>query len=286
MNLKKSLCAVLAAACVMTSVCAVPASADWKTTSAGKKYVDDSGSYVTGWQTINGKKYYFKSNGIMHKGWLKTSSGKKYYFNSDGTMRTGWMKTTSGKKYYFRKNGVMAADVKIKISGKVYTFDKNGVLVTSGSTSSSVNRAEIKKLMEEAQKNYEKYDAEFKEIDKKRDGYYEKMTEYSNYSDILTDYMENDGTASVIYNKLKTKERKIIDDIVKAICEVTEEREAAYWQYINDDFFYYYLSVACSDIYDYFKDLMTDLNVSADKALKNKTEWIKKYNEYKKQLEG
>ncbi|MBQ2824236.1 MAG: hypothetical protein IJF18_06640 [Oscillospiraceae bacterium] len=284
MNLKKSLCAVLAAACVMTSVCAVPASADWKTTSAGKKYVDDSGSYVTGWQTIDGKKYYFKSNGIMHKGWLRTSSGKKYYFNSDGTMRTGWMKTAGGNKYYFRKNGVMAADVKIKISGKVYKFDKNGVLVTSDSSSSSVNKAEIRKLMEEAQKNYEQYDKEHKEIQKKRDEHYKKMVEFSEYCDILTEYMNDDGTSSIVYNKLKTKEKKIIDDIVDAICEVTKERETAYWQYINDDYFYWYLANACSDLYDHFRDLMTDLNSDADKALRNKTEWVKKYNEYKKQL--
>lgn len=284
MNLKKSLCAVLAAACVMTSVCAVPASADWKTTSAGKKYVDDNGSYVTGWQTIDGKKYYFKSNGIMHKGWLRTSSGKKYYFNSDGTMRTGWMKTAGGNKYYFRKNGVMAADVKIKISGKVYKFDKNGVLVTSDSSSSSVNRAEIKKLMEEAQKKYEQYEKEHEEIQKKRDEHYKKMVEFSEYCDILTDYMNDDGTSSIVYNKLKTKEKKIIDDIVEAICEVTKERETAYWQYLSDKYFYWYLANACSDLYDHFKDLMTDLNSDADKALKNKTEWIKKYNEYKKQL--
>lgn len=284
MNLKKSLCAVLAAACVMTSVCAVPASADWKTTSAGKKYVDDSGSYVTGWQTIDGKKYYFKSNGIMHKGWLRTSSGKKYYFNSDGTMRTGWMKTAGGNKYYFRKNGVMAADVKIKISGKVYKFDKNGVLVTSDSSSSSVNKAEIRKLMEEAQKKYEQYEKEHEEIQKKRDEHYKKMVEFSEYCDILTDYMNDDGTSSIVYNKLKTKEKKIIDDIVEAICEVTKERETAYWQYLSDKYFYWYLANACSDLYDHFKDLMTDLNSDADKALKNKTEWVKKYNEYKKQL--
>ncbi len=281
MNLKKSLCAVLASACVMTSVCAVPASAEWVNTASGKKYTDSDGSYVRGWKTIDGKKYYFKSNGVMHKGWLTTSGGKKYYFNSDGAMRKGWMTTKSGKKYYFRSSGVMAASVKLKIGGKVYRFDENGVLVTGSSASSN---SDIRELMKKAQENIDKYNAEYEEIEEKRQDYYDEMVKFSEYADILTDFMNTDGTSSIVYGKLKTKERKIVDEIVEDICEVTKESETAYWKYVDDQYFYWYLSNACYDIYDYYKDLMTDLNGSRDKALKNKNDWVKKYNEYKKQL--
>lgn len=81
---------------------------------------------VTGWQTINGKKYYFLFGGIAKTGW-KTIGGKKYYFLADGTMKTGW-KTIDGKKYYFGTDGAMVTGTKT-IDGKKYNFNSQGVLI-------------------------------------------------------------------------------------------------------------------------------------------------------------
>ena len=62
---------------------------------------------VTGWNEINGKRYYFAEDGLMHRGWL-TENGKTYYLND--AMQTGWK----------------------QIDGEWYCFDKNGALITSG----------------------------------------------------------------------------------------------------------------------------------------------------------
>ena len=45
----------------------------------------------TGWQTVDGKKYYFDSNGPALTG-LVTFTDGNYYFGTDGVMRTGIQK--------------------------------------------------------------------------------------------------------------------------------------------------------------------------------------------------
>lgn len=125
--LKKAAALCMAAAAVLSASASCFA-AEWKETSKGMTYIDDSGKAVTGMQEIDGETYYFNSKGIMKKGWMTTKSGKKYYFNSDGTMRTGWLKLKSGK-YYFSKKGVMSVG-SVKIDKNYYYFDEDGVMVT------------------------------------------------------------------------------------------------------------------------------------------------------------
>ena len=45
----------------------------------------------TGWQVINGQKYYYGEDGIKKTGWQEID-GKKYYFGeeNDGAMKTYW----------------------------------------------------------------------------------------------------------------------------------------------------------------------------------------------------
>ena len=89
---------------LMLAVLVMPAQAAWKTTTKGKMYTaNNAKGYLTGWQTIDGARYYFNSKGIMVTGW-KTISKKGYYFGKDGKMRTGWQ--TIGKyTYYFGTDG-------------------------------------------------------------------------------------------------------------------------------------------------------------------------------------
>ena len=104
--------------------------AKWVTTSKGKKYTTSgSPGYLTGWQTINGKRYYFKkSNGIMVTGWIK-SNGKIYYLAKDGSQKKScWLKLGSSK-YYLDASGVRQTGIK-KIGGKYYFFaTKTGKLI-------------------------------------------------------------------------------------------------------------------------------------------------------------
>ncbi len=93
------------------SALTVSASADWIKNGSICSYTDNSGKKLTGWQDID---------------------GSRYFFSKFGTMRTGW-RMIDGKTYYFRKDGKMCTGSR-RINGKVYTFDKNGVLIASEKT--------------------------------------------------------------------------------------------------------------------------------------------------------
>ncbi len=109
---------------ISVSAMIMPISADFEKTDKGISYTDESGKKLTGWQTIDGNRYYFDKDGIAKKGFVKFKSGTMY-FGSDGSMKTGWVKI-SKKTYYFTKKGYMATG-KYNIGSKQYTFDKNGV---------------------------------------------------------------------------------------------------------------------------------------------------------------
>lgn len=114
----------------------------------GDKYWDGS-KYVTGFYTVNGKKYCFDSSGKLYKNeWVTNSSGGRFYIGSDGTVCTGWksvdghkyhlcddgtMSTgwgkVNGKSYFFGNDGIARTGFR-SIDGKVYCFDKNGAMYT------------------------------------------------------------------------------------------------------------------------------------------------------------
>lgn len=89
----------------MTSI-AADASAQWVETDGKYTYTDDeTGKTLTGWQDIDGSRYYLGKNGVRRTGWVKIN-GKTYYFGKNGKMRTGKRKIGS-KVYDFGKDGVM-----------------------------------------------------------------------------------------------------------------------------------------------------------------------------------
>ena len=137
--------------------------AGFETDDNGIKYVNDDGTTLSGWQEIEGKKYYFKedgyvstgmtvigentyffdANGVMQTGW-QTVGGKKFYFGADGVKETGWIsvgsvkyyvdgvegmfigqKTIGGKCYYFNEEGIMQTKF-VDINGVKYYFGKKG----------------------------------------------------------------------------------------------------------------------------------------------------------------
>ena len=121
-------------------------------------YQLSDGSFVkNGWKTIDGKDYYFDS-----EGWLKTNqyikstnydaNGKLYYVDKDGAWdgktykwekdnKGWWLKQIDGswfpksewcyidnKWYYFNEKGYMVTGTKT-IDDKIYSFRKDGSLV-------------------------------------------------------------------------------------------------------------------------------------------------------------
>lgn len=125
----------------------------WIKTSNGWYYVDPASAKLsTGWQTIDGKKYYFNTaadgtEGAMATGW-KQLGGSWYFFSnktdaSEGSVQTGW-KWIDGKCYYFDESaeaqGRMAAATtapdgsKLDVSGALLNADGTVKTQTAGST--------------------------------------------------------------------------------------------------------------------------------------------------------
>jgi len=116
-------------------------------------YFGNSGKIVKdGWKKLDGRSYYFDSDGVMQTGW--TEDGL-YYLGSDGAMKTGWRYLEAPDSsydngygpesgdgsywYYFASNGKkfctstgdQTGEYRVsKINGKYYCFDSEGRMQT------------------------------------------------------------------------------------------------------------------------------------------------------------
>lgn len=95
-----------------------------------KNYYLVSGNAATSFRKI-GKYYYnFAKNGVLKTGFA-TIKGKRYYFKTTGKAGvkgralTGLFKV-KGAYYYGSKNGVLVTNKTLKLKGKKYTFNKTG----------------------------------------------------------------------------------------------------------------------------------------------------------------
>ncbi len=90
-------------------------------------YFGADGRSRDGWETIDGKTYFFDGWGRLRLGWNEILR-KWYYFGADGAMRTGWAQV--GKTwYYLGTDGVMQTGW-VKTGGMWYFFDSNGAMKT------------------------------------------------------------------------------------------------------------------------------------------------------------
>ncbi len=125
------------------------AEAGWHDDKAGRWYNDETGHYVTGWQNIDGKRYYFHENGYMAKdewidghyvdgsgalvekpvqtGWQHNDYGW-WYNDESGNYVTGWQ-VINGYWYYFASNGYMQTGWQV-INGYWYYFAPGGDMQT------------------------------------------------------------------------------------------------------------------------------------------------------------
>ena len=121
-------------------------------------YFDQNGKAVSGFQTINGKDYYFHSNFYVSEPCMVTSyfsddDGGQYfaqsngeilknkwflaegvvwvYFGSDGRAVNGWQKID--KKWYYFNDHELVTDTVYYVyeDNSYYMFDKNGVMKTN-----------------------------------------------------------------------------------------------------------------------------------------------------------
>lgn len=96
--------------------------------------LEQSWNGIAGWQELNGKLYYFNTNGTIKTGWLLDTDGRWYYFGDDGSMVTGWVKTPTSSKWYYmdREDGHMLTDCWLQdpFSDRWYYLDENGAMHT------------------------------------------------------------------------------------------------------------------------------------------------------------
>ncbi|MBI6102251.1 cell wall-binding protein [Clostridium perfringens] len=110
-------------------------------------YFGEDGLAKTGWQTINGNKYYFEFHGRMYKG-VSTIFEKEvdedfyrvdlptYLFNESGALVTseGWHKVTlyDGEKWCYTDNTGLCKKRLEKINNKYYYFEPHNGLMETG----------------------------------------------------------------------------------------------------------------------------------------------------------
>ncbi|MGL6104542.1 N-acetylmuramoyl-L-alanine amidase family protein [Romboutsia sp.] len=93
----------------------------WQTIDGKKYYYNAQGQKLTGWQTIDNSKYIFNKDGVMQTGWQTIVEGRRSYFAQDGKMMIGWQKI-DGKTYFLNTyNGVALRNWQV-IDGKTYYF--------------------------------------------------------------------------------------------------------------------------------------------------------------------
>ena len=90
-----------------------------------KTYFGDDGAALSGWQDIDGSRYYFDPARDNHSvRWTQKIEGDQYYFNGSGEMQTGWITWNGeGTKTYFDPQTGAALSGWQDIDGNRYYFD-------------------------------------------------------------------------------------------------------------------------------------------------------------------
>lgn len=106
-----------------------PKNLGWVTDNGQTRYYDAEDHFVTGMNTIDGKKYYFNNDGVLQSGILKIEKAY-YYADGKGVIRTakGFV-SCSGKLYYVQNGGQILTGKTFKLGKKTYRAAGNGVIM-------------------------------------------------------------------------------------------------------------------------------------------------------------
>lgn len=106
-----------------------PKNLGWVSDNNETRYYDTENHFVTGMNTIEGKKYYFNNDGILQRGILKIGTAY-YYADGKGVIRTarGFV-SCSGRLYYVQNGGQILAGKTFKLGKKTYRAAGNGVIM-------------------------------------------------------------------------------------------------------------------------------------------------------------
>ena len=84
--------------------------------------MDADGRKVSGWQTIDGSRYYFDEHGIRQSGTIEVN-GETYVLDEDGVLQTGW---SDDHAHYRDAYGKIVKNTTMEIDGMTYVFDEEG----------------------------------------------------------------------------------------------------------------------------------------------------------------
>lgn len=106
-----------------------PKNLGWVSDNNETRYYDTENHFVTGMNTIEGKKYYFNNDGVLQRGILKISKAY-YYADGKGVIRTakGFV-SCSGRLYYVQNGGQILAGKTFKLGKKTYRAAGTGVIM-------------------------------------------------------------------------------------------------------------------------------------------------------------
>ena len=99
----------------------------WQSIEGNRYYFNEDGNLYTGWQAIDNQVYYLGTDGKLHTGWLELD-GKQYYLGTDGAQVSGWQEI-GGERYWFDTDGSMVTGIMIE-NGAAYLFNEQGQLST------------------------------------------------------------------------------------------------------------------------------------------------------------
>lgn len=122
---------------------------NWRRRIGATYFKRNDGTYAKGLKVIDGKTYFFRSNGVLVCGtFVKFSDGIRYfgpsgamvtgfatrllstyYFDENGIMQTGRV-VANGSTYYFGRDGRMFRSQWLKENGKTYYFKADGKMAT------------------------------------------------------------------------------------------------------------------------------------------------------------
>ena len=103
----------------------------WQEIDGSRYYFDTDHMRLTSWQDLEGNRFYFGTDGVMVTAWQDVD-GKRYCFDESGAMKTLWQ-DIDANRYYFGENGAMVTSWQ-DIDGSRYYFDSDGIMVTGQQT--------------------------------------------------------------------------------------------------------------------------------------------------------
>lgn len=104
----------------------------WQTEEGKTYYYDEKGNKSVGEKKIDGKWYYFAEDGVMQIGFVQLTS-KRVCYGEDGAMLYG-KQSVDGNGYYFNTKTGAVTNGEKKIDGKWYYFGEDGVMQTGVQT--------------------------------------------------------------------------------------------------------------------------------------------------------